>query len=235
MSGRDGATIQNKPRHIQPDQCHSRSWHGLVASYQRNHGIKHVTSAHQFDRIGDYFAAHKGGFHPLCAHRHSIANSYSVELHRRSASRSNAFFHFDRQAAQVEVTRHCLSPCIGHTDNRAFEVFIRKADALEHCSSASALPSICDNAATLFGIECHRYLQSKYYPFLIPSFLSLLCKVSSVMSSSCSHPSPVKLLSSPSKKSMSGAPSVCSSSNDFRRGKPNISRSGLWASTRPSL
>src|SRR5205823_6379421 len=109
--------------------------------------------------------------------------------------RPNTLFHFYRQAAQVEVTRHSLCPCIGHTDNWAFEVFIRKADTLEHCSSASALASIRDSTATMLGIECHSYLQSKYYSLLIPSFSSPLCKVSMVMSSSCSHPSPVKLLS----------------------------------------
>src|SRR5262249_32219744 len=120
--------------------------------------IKHVTSTHQFDRIGDHFAAHKGGFHPLRAHRHPIANSYRVELHRRPAGCAYTFFDFDRQTAQVEVTGHSLSPCIGYTDNRASEVFIRKADTLEHGSSASALTPISDNAAAMLGIECHCHL-----------------------------------------------------------------------------
>ena len=63
----------------------------------------------------------------------------------------------------------------------------------------------------------------------------ILCSVTSVTSSSCSHPSPVKRLSSPSKMSMSDVSPACASSNFCRRGNPNISRPGLWASTRPSL
>src|SRR5260370_12772411 len=56
-----------------------------------------------------------------------------------------------------------------------------------------------------------------------------------ILVSSCSHPSPVKHLSSVSKKSMSDAPSECSASKAWRRGKPNISRPELCASTRPSV
>src|SRR2546421_12107082 len=122
-----------------------------------------MTSTYQLNRISNNFATHKGGFHPLRAHRHPITNSYRVELHRRSTSRPNSLFHFDRQAAQVIVTGHSLSPSISYTDNRAFEVFIRKSDGFKHCASASALSSIRDSTATMLWVKCHSYLQSKYY------------------------------------------------------------------------
>src|SRR5829696_9634707 len=57
--------------------------------------------------------------------------------------------------------------------------------------------------------------------------VSDLSSVTRVMSSSCSHSSPVKRASSERRKFTIAGPS--------ERGKPNISRCGSWASTRPSL
>ena len=61
-----------------------------------------------------------------------------------------------------------------------------------------------------------------------------LSNVSSVMSSSCSQPSPTKPESSSNRRSTSGPPAL-SPTSSCNLGKPNISRCGLWASTSPSL
>src|SRR5215212_10276001 len=66
--------------------------------------------------------------------------------------------------------------------------------------------------------------------------VSDLSRVTRVMSSSCSHSSPVKRESSERRKlTIACPPERCPATSPCKRGKPNISRSGSWASTRPSL
>src|SRR5215204_1217225 len=66
--------------------------------------------------------------------------------------------------------------------------------------------------------------------------VSDLSRVTRVMSSSCSHSSPVKRANSERRKfTIACPPERCVPTSPCRRGKPNISRSGSWASTRPSL
>src|SRR5215217_1286761 len=62
-----------------------------------------------------------------------------------------------------------------------------------------------------------------------------LWSVTRVISSSCSQLSPTKRASSSSRKSTILAPPGCVPTSPCKRGKPNISRSGSWASTSPSL
>jgi hypothetical protein len=63
-----------------------------------------------------------------------------------------------------------------------------------------------------------------------------LPSVTKVMSSSCSHLSPVKKRNSSIKKLTRDPSSAAYSATSLlSRGKPNISRWGLWASTKPSL
>src|SRR5215208_3174112 len=64
---------------------------------------------------------------------------------------------------------------------------------------------------------------------------SHLSRVTRVISSSCSHSSPVKRANSSSRKSIIVTPPRCAPTNPCSLGKPNISRCGSWASTRPSL
>src|SRR5215204_5926852 len=62
-----------------------------------------------------------------------------------------------------------------------------------------------------------------------------LSRVTRVISSSCSQPSPTKRANSFSRESIIVAPPGCAPTNPCSLGKPNISPWGLWASTRPSL
>src|SRR5215208_7570469 len=66
--------------------------------------------------------------------------------------------------------------------------------------------------------------------------VSDLSNVTRVISSSCSHSSPVKRASSERRKfTMAGPSARCAPTSPCNRGKPNMSRCGSWASTRPSL
>src|SRR5918998_6681470 len=66
--------------------------------------------------------------------------------------------------------------------------------------------------------------------------VSDLSRVTRVMSSSCSHSSPVKRASSERRKFTIAGPSErCAPTSPCKRGKPNILRSGSCASTKPSL
>src|SRR5919107_4341506 len=66
--------------------------------------------------------------------------------------------------------------------------------------------------------------------------VSDLSSVTRVMSSSCSHSSPVKRESSERRKFTIAGPSErCAPPSPCKRGNPNMSRCGSWASTRPSL
>jgi hypothetical protein len=55
------------------------------------------------------------------------------------------------------------------------------------------------------------------------------------MSSSCSQPSPTKEKRSSKRNSPSDPSSACSKMSALSLGKPNISPSGSWAPTNPSL
>src|SRR5215217_4321817 len=66
--------------------------------------------------------------------------------------------------------------------------------------------------------------------------VSDLSSVTRVISSSCSHSSPVKRASSARRKFTIAGPSErWAPTSPCNRGKPNMSRCGSWASTRPSL
>src|SRR5215216_169358 len=66
--------------------------------------------------------------------------------------------------------------------------------------------------------------------------VSDLSSVTRVISSSCSHSSPVKRASSERRKfTMAGPSARWAPTSPCNRGKPNMSRCGSWASTRPSL
>ena len=95
----NGATVEHEPGDIQARQSHRRRRNCFVAAHHAHHSVEHLPTAHQFDGIGNDFAAHQRGSHTLCAHRLAIADGDGVELHGRTARGADSFFHLSGKAA----------------------------------------------------------------------------------------------------------------------------------------
>ena len=56
---RDGPAIQNETGNIQARQRHNAGGNGFVAANENDKRIEQIAARHQFNRIGDDFAAHQ--------------------------------------------------------------------------------------------------------------------------------------------------------------------------------
>ena len=132
LARQDRPAVEHQRGHVQPDQRHDRAGHGLVAGCQRDHAVEVVAARHQFNRVGDDFAADERGFHAFRAHRDAVADADGVELQRRPTGAANAFFQLGGKTAQVKIAGTDLRPRVGDADQRLGEVFVSHANRLEH-------------------------------------------------------------------------------------------------------
>jgi hypothetical protein len=114
------------------------------------------------------------------------------------------------------------------------KIFLTSVHVSQNSCAWQWISLVCMTKVMVAGVIFQIRQGSNQGLFLMRGFQAL-CRVSKVMSSSCSHPSPVKPLSSVSKKSISDTSSECSASRVWRREKPNIWRPESCASTRPSV
>ena len=115
---RDRSAVQHQAGHVQPRQGHGPRRDGLVAPDENDETVEAVSTRDQLDRIGDDFAAHQRGAHPLRAHGDAVRDGDGVELHRRAARLTDAVFHVHRQIAEVKVAGTDLDPRVRHADER---------------------------------------------------------------------------------------------------------------------
>ena len=146
-SGQNRSAIQDDAGHVEPQQRHGRAGDGLVASHQRHDAVEHVAAGHQFDGIGNDFAADQRGLHAFGAHGDAIADGDGVELHRRAAGCANAFLYLDGQLAQVVVARHGFDPGVGDSDDGLGKVGIGEPDAFQHGARGRAVTALGDGIA----------------------------------------------------------------------------------------
>ena len=135
VAGHNRAAVENDAGHVETQQRHGRAGNGFVASDQRHDAVEHVAARHQFDGVGDHFAADQRRLHALGAHGDAVADGDGVELHRRAAGCANALLDLGRQIAQFEIARHGLDPGVGDADD-GLQVVVGEADGLEHGSRA---------------------------------------------------------------------------------------------------
>ncbi len=118
IAGRDGAPVEHEAGNVQSRQGHGSRGDGLVAAHDADHGIEHLSAAHQFDGVGDEFAADQRSTHAFGAHGFAVADGDGVELHGSAARGADAFLDLRRQPAQVEVAGHGFDPGVGDADER---------------------------------------------------------------------------------------------------------------------
>src|SRR5438876_817761 len=147
----DRSVVENHGRDVEAAERHHRGGNGLVAADEADETVEQVAPGHELDRVGDDLAADKGGLHPLGAHRDAVRDRDGVELHRRAATRTDAFLDETGEASLVQVAGHRLDPGGRDAHDRLGEVLVRKSDSLEHRPCASAIGPVRQRAAVALG------------------------------------------------------------------------------------
>src|SRR5919199_1526983 len=114
----DGSSVDHEAGDAQTDESHRRPRHGLVASYEGDDGVEHVTAAHELYRVRYHLAAYQRGLHPLGAHSNAVGDSDGVELHRRTPCGPDALLDPFGKPALVKVAGHGFDPGVRHPDYR---------------------------------------------------------------------------------------------------------------------
>src|SRR5437773_367657 len=126
LTGSDGAAIENQAGNVEASERHDAAGNGFVAANENDESIEEVAASDKLDGIGNHFAAHQRGAHPLRAHGDAVGDRYRVEFKRRATGGAYTCFDVPGKFAQVIIARADFDPGIGHADERAREVFIAK-------------------------------------------------------------------------------------------------------------
>ena len=131
-AGHDGAAVERKGRQIQAGERHYGAGDSLVAPAKSDHRVEGVGHDEEFDRVSDHFTGDERRFHALGAHGDAVGNGDGVKLDGGTAGGANAFLHFFRERAQMEIAGRDFRPGIGDGDQRAREIGVGEAGGLEH-------------------------------------------------------------------------------------------------------
>ncbi len=99
-AGANRAAIQHQAGNVQPRQRHHRAGNGLVATGERDNAVEIIRARHQFDGIGNHFAANQRSAHSVGAHRDAVRDRDRVELHRSAARLANPFLDRRRRVSR---------------------------------------------------------------------------------------------------------------------------------------
>ena len=152
-AGHDRAAVKRKRRQIQTRESHHGGGNGLVAAANRNDGVKRMRHGEKFDRIGDHFAGDERGFHALGAHGDAVGNGDGVELDGRAAGGADAFLHFFRERAEVEIAGRHFRPRVRDGHERARQVGVGEAGGLQHRAGGRPRNSFFDCVTLHFGMS----------------------------------------------------------------------------------
>jgi hypothetical protein len=150
-AGRDRAVVEDESRQVEPGEGHDRRWDRLVAADQADEPVEEVAARDELDRVGDHLAGDERGAHAFRPHRHAVGDRDGVELHRRPAGGAHAGLHALGELALVEVARHRLDPRRRDADERAREVVVREADALQHRPRGGTRRAVGERGAPPLG------------------------------------------------------------------------------------
>ena len=151
----DGAAVEHEAGNIEPGQRHDRAGDGLVAAGEGDDAVEEIAARDQFDGVGDHFAADERGLHALGAHGDAVGDGDGVELHGRAAGVANAFLHGCGEFTQVIVAGADFDPGVGDADDGLTQIFVGKADRLQHGAGGSAVGSIGDSATVALAFSAH--------------------------------------------------------------------------------
>src|SRR6267142_5710371 len=110
FAGRDGAAVENKSGNIEAGQRHDATGNGLVAADQNHQRVKKISAGHQFDGVGNDFAADQRSLHSFGAHGDVVGDGNGIEFERCAASFADAGFHVFGKFAQVIVAGADFDP-----------------------------------------------------------------------------------------------------------------------------
>ena len=134
-------------------KSHRCAGNRLVASHHADHRIKQLAAAHQFDRIGNQFAADQRRAHALGAHGLAVGNRDGVELHRRAAGGANALLHFGRKPPQMKIAGMVSIHVLATPIRGLLRSASVKPMALNMAARAGAVAPVGDSAAAMFEIH----------------------------------------------------------------------------------
>ena len=149
LAGHDGAAIEDQPRNIQAEQGHGGTGNGLVAAGNGNQTVKKMSTAHQFNRIGNDFPAHQRGLHPFGSHGNAIGHRDGTELNGGSPGGANPFLDFLGQAAVIKVAGSDLNPAVGYTHQRTFQILVAESDRFEVGTSGCPIGTVQKSATVV--------------------------------------------------------------------------------------
>src|SRR3712207_5650678 len=98
-----------------------------------------MRSDHYFNRICDYFTAHKRGLHALVAHSNAIRNGNRGELPWSASSIFDTALGALGKPSKMDVTGGGLITCRRYSYQRPVQVSICQSHRLVHCPMRSPL------------------------------------------------------------------------------------------------
>src|SRR5262249_11208271 len=151
FAGSDGAPIENQTGNVQTGQGHDAAGNGFVAAHQNHQRVKKISTGHQFDGVGDDFAADERSFHSFSAHGDAVGNGNGVEFEGRTTGFANAILDVLSEFAQVVVAGPDFNPGVGDADQRLAEVFVFEARGAQHRARAGAMGALNQSVAAQFA------------------------------------------------------------------------------------
>src|SRR5262245_44806522 len=97
MPWSNGTAVERESRNIETLKRHHDPGIRLIATRKTAQRVTVRTPRHKLNGIRNHLATDERPVHPFGAHADSLGDGYSVELHGRSARRSDTFLNFGRQ------------------------------------------------------------------------------------------------------------------------------------------
>src|SRR5919202_819447 len=148
----DGSSVDHEAGDAQTDESHRRPRHGLVASYEGDDGVEHMTAAHELYRVRYHLAAYQRCLHPLGAHSNAVGDSNGVELHRRTPGSPDALLDPFGKPTLAEVAGHGFDPGVRHPDYRLAQILVVEAYCFEHRACRGSVAAFEDGAALVTDV-----------------------------------------------------------------------------------
>ena len=156
MAGLGRAAINEDCGNIQARDGEHAAGHIFVAAADHHHAVHARCAANRLDRISDHFARNEREFHPLGAHRNSVAHRDGAENLRHGLGIAENAHGALREIIQARVARRHGAVAIGNADDGLVEIVVAEANGAQHRAIRRALHSVGDQLASFIHthLEC---------------------------------------------------------------------------------
>ena len=147
VPGQHGATADHDGGQVQACRRHQHARYDLVAVGDQHQGVEGMRHRHDFDGVGNDFAASQRVLHAGVIHGDAIADPDGAEFNRGAAGHVDPVFNGLGDAVQVGVAGNNRVGGVGDANQGALDFHVRVADGFEQGSMGGPFDAFLDIVA----------------------------------------------------------------------------------------